>query len=122
MVVRRVELLRRADRQPLLLGERAEVVGHRRERVEVEPAREPSASRSRSVVSAAGFDVPRASGATAVCSTPKPGAEALHVDERREADRAVAVQLDRPVARARRKWGASSRTASGVNSPPGSLR
>ena len=59
----------------------------------------PSASRSRRVVSAAGFDVPRASGADRRVQHPEAGASALQVGERREPDRAVAVQLDRLAAR-----------------------
>ena len=72
VVVRRVELLRRPDRQSLLAPERAEVVGHLGERVEVEPVREALGLEVAQCRLGGGFDVPRASGATAVCSTWNP--------------------------------------------------
>ena len=71
-VVGRVELLRTTDGQPSLLGEGCEVLRDRRQGVLIEPMGVASASRLRSVVSTAGFDVPRANGPTAVCSTWKP--------------------------------------------------
>ena len=98
------------------------MIGDLLERLEVEPVEKPSASRFRSVVSAAGFDVPRASGATAVCSTSKPARNpSMYTNGARPMVQWLCSSIGREPA-ALRKCGASSRTASGVSNPPGSLR
>ena len=82
----------------------------------------PSASRLRSVVSAGGFEVPLATGATAVCSVRMP--------ERSPSTYAIGPS---PIvqwlwsstgrgANAAMNFGTSSRTASTVSRPPGSFR
>ena len=100
-VVRRVELLRRPDGEPALAPDRAEVLCHGRERVEVEPMRvalrlEVAQRRLDGRVRRA----PRQRRDGGVQHL-EPRAQPFHVDERREPDRAVAVQLDRPFARRR---------------------
>ena len=98
VVVGRVELLRLADRQALLARELAEVLRHRGESVDVEPVRE--ALRLEVAKRRLGGRVRRAAGQRRDRGVQhvEPGAQPLHVDERREPDRAVAVQLDRAPA------------------------
>ncbi len=99
MVVRRVELLRLPSRQPLLLGERPEVRRGLVDRLGVERVGEPLGLE----VAERRLDgrVRRAAGERADRRVQdiEAGVETLDVDERCEADRRVAVQLDRPLAR-----------------------
>ena len=123
VVVGRVELLRPADGQPLLAAELAEVRRDRGERVEVEPVRE-----------ALGLEVPQASSrrpgsrsraraGRRPCAGPgsRPAALPCRRTARARSCSGCAARPCRSPA-ARRKCGASSCTAAGVSSPPGSFR
>jgi hypothetical protein len=86
------------------------------------PCEKPSASRLRSVDSAGGFEVPLATGATAVCSVRMP---ARRPSTYASGPSPIVQWLCSSTGRgatAAMNAGTSSRTASGVSSPPGSFR
>ena len=118
VVVGGVELLRLAEREAALDADLAEVLRHRGERLQVEPVREALRLevRERGLACRVGRSARERLGRRV--QHLEAGAEALHVDEGSEPDRAVAVQLDRPVAGGARGSGVPARAPR----PPSAVR
>ena len=123
VVVGGVELLRLADRQSLLAAELAEVLRHLGERVAGRAGARSPPPRGRGASSRPPGSTSRGRAARRPCAAPgtRPAAPPRRRTARARSCSGCAARPARSPA-ARRKCGASSRTAAGVSRPPGSLR